>query len=785
MVRKGSIRFVWGDRGRRDGFCKTGVICLLTFACVSVLAFSCWLGCHRCQAQSEETVMASLALPAGSGSATVSTRQGPAHSDPVTEICRHIYEGKFDVAGQLAGATAGAGGERVALLKGAIEQYDDLADRRQEDRAKVFTEQIEQLERLEASVDLATVESAQTDELDKAIAAASDDPNEPNDLTDVLALLVKAVEFADTEQEAALRADPFVEGIINASIKRSTELETEGKWLDAYTSSFYWLQAIDPNNQGYSDYADELLEKASIVASFQNSPCETREERYRGVDRKMFVKAIQALDVHYVNSIDYVEMGTQALNRCRLLAEVLTTAFVEELEDDNGEVFTPPTPEQVTAWTVALKGLEDEIVSGTLEYRRKRFLETMDKVLELNRATVNLPRRPLIVHFAKAALETLDPYTVMVWPREVEDFDKLMMNEFSGIGIEISKPHGLLTVGSLLPDTPAYRSGLDAGDIIESVDGLPTKDMSLTCAVKKITGPKGTRVTLAVRRKDTDEVETMTITRDKIVVPSIRGWQRTESGKWLYVVDEANRIGYIRVTSFSADTAEDFDRALRSLEAEGLKGLIVDLRFNTGGLLDCAVDIVDKFVKEGLIVRTQSRINVSPVYETAHKRGTHPDYPLVILINSSSASASEIVAGALADPKHERAVLVGTRTHGKGSVQGITPYPGGGAQLKYTMAYYHLPSNQRVKSRKMAEEDGTNEWGVAPDVEVTLTSEEVGEMLDAQRDNDVLFQARRQTHSDDYRKRTLEETLESDPQLAVGLLVAQTKLIEAGTFAKN
>jgi carboxyl-terminal processing protease len=157
----------------------------------------------------------------------------------------------------------------------------------------------------------------------------------------------------------------------------------------------------------------------------------------------------------------------------------------------------------------------------------------------------------------------------------------------------------------------------------------------------------------------------------------------------------------------------------------------------------------------------------------------------VILINSSSASASEIVAGALADPKYERAVLVGDRTHGKGSVQGITHYPGGGAQLKYTMAYYHLPSGQRVKSRDAVEKEGSKDWGVGPDVEVKLNSNEMREMLDVQRDNDVLVQAARDEHSDSYKKHTLEETLKADPQLAVGLLVVKAKLIEANALATN
>ena len=305
--------------------------------------------------------------------------------------------------------------------------------------------------------------------------------------------------------------------------------------------------------------------------------------------------------------------------------------------------------------------------------------------------------------------------------------------------------------------------------------------MSLLCAVKKITGPKGTKVTLGVRRQGRENNENITITRDRIIVPTIRGWQRTEEGKWLYMLDEADRIGYVRVTSFSGDTADDLEDVLRELESDGLRALILDLRFNTGGLLDSAVDITNKFIDEGLIVRTQPKANMIPSYEYARSRGTHPDYPVVVLINSGSASASEIVAGALGDSRYERAVLVGTRTHGKGSVQGITHYPGGGAQLKYTMAYYHLPSGQRVKSRDEVEKEGRKDWGVGPDVEVDLISDELKTMLDVQRDNDVLVQAHREG-GNSVKKRTVEESLESDSQLAVGLLVARTKLIEAGTL---
>jgi carboxyl-terminal processing protease len=326
--------------------------------------------------------------------------------------------------------------------------------------------------------------------------------------------------------------------------------------------------------------------------------------------------------------------------------------------------------------------------------------------------------------------------------------------------------------------------------VIEAVDGLETKDMSLGCAAKKIKGPVGTEVRLTVRRSngDTtveDKVFDVTITRDKIIVPTVRGWQRTKAGKWLYMIDEKNKIGFVRLTSFSSETASGLEKVLRELESDGLRGLILDLRWNTGGLLDSAVAVADKFVEEKVIVsRRQPGPGRMPTYEMANKKGTHPNYPLVILINSSSASASEIVAGALADEVHDRAILVGARTHGKGSVQGITGYLGGGAQLKYTMAYYHLPSTQRVESRDEMKELGRKDWGVGPNVEVKLTSDERKTLIEVQRNNDVLVKADHDDGDLELKKHTVEETLAADPQLAVGLLIVRSRLLETETPAQ-
>jgi len=274
------------------------------------------------------------------------------------------------------------------------------------------------------------------------------------------------------------------------------------------------------------------------------------------------------------------------------------------------------------------------------------------------------------------------------------------------------------------------------------------------------------------------------ITRGRITVPSVRGWQRTDGGKWDHIIDQENKIGYVRLTAFDERSARDFDNVLKELNSLGIRGLILDLRMDPGGLLTAAIDIVDKFIDEGLIVRTQPRYGM-PTYAMARKKATYLKYPLIILIDGDSASASEIVAGALADPLHRRAILVGERSFGKGSVQTIYEL-GDGAELKFTMAYYHLPSGQKVKSQEAAKKMGTIDWGVAPDVEVKKlgndilgVDEEFKKMLDVRKDNETLYSAGRDPNQPDTKKKhTVKETIESDPQLAVGLLEVRTKLIE-------
>ena len=715
------------------------------------------------------------ALAAEANELSIDTAGEPAAQ--IDNVCLAIYKGKFANAREFLAESGQSKSPAIAQLTSIISEYETIEKSRQSTREAAYQEQLAELEKLQAKPITSDVNDSNN----------VGNKNDVNDIPKALLTIAQACEFADEQQKQELLSNPFVRKSIQEAIDRAAKYESEGKWLDAYITCYSWLQVIEPDNEAYSDYADRLVEKANIIASFQDSPCESSIERFQGIEKDMFIRAIDYLKVNYVDIIDYRQMAIKAVKQCQLLGEVLKLSS-SQLSNDLAEIssdealsesFSPPDSKKLSAWSATLAAiLWDEVEQSPTEFEKDKFIDIFEKVLALNSATVQLPESVIVAQFSDAALSTLDPYTVMIWPRQVQNFEKTMTNEFTGIGIEITKQKGLLTVASLLTDTPAYDSGLDAGDVIEKVDGIETKDISLTCAVQKITGTKGTKVTLTIKRPGEEKTKDITITRAKITVTTIRGWQRTEDGKWLYMIDDQNKIGYIRITSFTERTSSDLENILGELETEGLKGLILDLRFNTGGLLDSAVAVVDKFIKEGPIVRTERGFGRGLVFETAHGENTHPNYPLVILLNFGSASASEIVGGALADPQYNRAILVGERTHGKGSVQGITHYPGGGAQLKYTMAYYHLPSGQKVESQEAMKKQGKKEWGVGPDVEVELRSDELKKMIDVQRDNDVLVRAGHDNTKNHTKKHSAEETLTADPQLAVGVLIVKSKLIQ-------
>ena len=294
--------------------------------------------------------------------------------------------------------------------------------------------------------------------------------------------------------------------------------------------------------------------------------------------------------------------------------------------------------------------------------------------------------RTLIYGAIKGMLDTLDPHSSFMSPEVYKEMQMETRGKFEGLGIVIEKKNGLLTVVSPIEDTPAFKAGIQSGDHIIKVNGEPTKNISLNEAAMKMRGPKGTKVTITITREGFAKPKDITLVRDVIPLKSTR-YEVLEKG-----------IGYVRISQFNEQTASDFEKALQKLTAlnkDPLKGLIVDLRNNPGGLLDQAVKVADKFIASGTIVSIEGRNKEQKMTFAAHSKGTLENYPLVVLVNGGSASGSEIVAGALKD--HGRALILGTQTFGKGSVQTIFPLKDGSG-LKLTTARYYTPSGGSIQA---------------------------------------------------------------------------------------
>lgn len=323
------------------------------------------------------------------------------------------------------------------------------------------------------------------------------------------------------------------------------------------------------------------------------------------------------------------------------------------------------------------------------------YLKTFSDVIDLVKKNyVDEVKDKEIVYAAiKGVLESLDPHSSFLPPDMYKDIQTETKGEFGGIGVEITIKDGFPTVITPIEDTPAFKAGIKSGDHIVRIDGKPTKNMSLVSVVKLIRGAKGKPVILTIMREGFTIPKDFTIVRDIIKVKSV---------KYRMMDDQ---YGYIRIVQFQENTSKDLNNALDELQKKNnIKGILLDLRNNPGGLLEQAVEVSDKFLSEGMIVYIEGRNKEdSKMKFYAHKKD---DYigPLVVLVNEGSASASEIVAGALQD--YKRAIIVGTKTFGKGSVQTIFPL-GDGSGVRLTTAKYFTPKGRSIQAE-----------GVVPDIVV-------------------------------------------------------------------
>lgn len=319
----------------------------------------------------------------------------------------------------------------------------------------------------------------------------------------------------------------------------------------------------------------------------------------------------------------------------------------------------------------------------------KTFAETLSIVKQ--NYVEEVDEKELVNGAIKGMLNQLDPHSSYLTPDAFKEMQIDTKGEFSGLGIQIGIKDKMLTIIAPIEDTPAYKAGILAGDKILKIDGESTKDITLQDAVNKLRGPKGTSVIITIMREEWDKTKDFTIVRDVIQIKSVK----------YKVIDE--KIGYVKLTQFQQRTTEDLEDALGALGKEDITSLILDLRNNPGGLLNGAVEVANQFLPEGkLVVYIKGRTGDKQEFFTTP--GKSVEYPMIVLVNEGSASASEIVAGALQD--WGRAVILGAQTFGKGSVQTVIPLSDGSA-LRLTTARYYTPKDRSIQTT-----------GISPDIVV-------------------------------------------------------------------
>jgi carboxyl-terminal processing protease len=334
--------------------------------------------------------------------------------------------------------------------------------------------------------------------------------------------------------------------------------------------------------------------------------------------------------------------------------------------------------------------------SGATYEQLKLFTEVLSIVQ--NQYVDEVAPKELIYSAIKGTLRGLDPHSSFLDPESYREMQVETSGSFGGLGIEITLRDDMLTVVAPIEGTPAHRAGLQPGDRIVKIDGISSKDMQLADAVKRMRGRPGSKVTISVGREGWTEPRDIDIVREQIRVQSVR------------THDLGQGIGYLRLRQFQEQTAHDVEAALDKFVKSGAKALVLDLRNNPGGLLTAAVEVSEKFLDDGkLVVYTEGRVRNQNMRFAAHAKKPYSQLPMVVLVNQGSASASEIVAGALQD--YGRAVLVGTQTFGKGSVQTIIPLSDGSG-LRLTTAKYFTPKGRSIHGK-----------GIAPDIVVEVPKE--------------------------------------------------------------
>lgn len=544
-------------------------------------------------------------------------------------------------------------------------------------------------------------------------------------------------------------------------------------------------------------------------------------DRLKGVDSALVIRALA-----------YAPRQVEGANLRELLASGLDALILMAQTPDLAEAFPKlANKDDVARFVAEIAKNRDEIMTRRDELDVVMLDNAIQRAVDAGKAFLDIPREALLHEIGIGAYLPLDDYSVIIWPDELRRFEKNTQGKFVGVGVQIEyDEQSAVRIVTPLEGTPAHRAGIHPGDVITQIDGKSIYGLSLDQVVDLITGPAGTNVTLTIERKEADasakltdantavtdaapianpagdkpddaadanadeaaepvktESMEMTLVRSVIKVATVKGWDRLGSGEydWNWFIDRDRGIGYVRLTQFADDTGRELDAAIRQMREAGLKGLILDLRFNPGGLMDQAVRVARRFIKvqDGDIVMARGASGLIESRErTIPSQATVADIPVIVLVNEGSASASEIVSGAIACHSRDGdtdALVLGARSFGKGSVQNVwrlTPT----ASVKLTIQYYMLP-DKTILHRK----PGSLTWGVEPNLAIDMLPKQTTDVLKLRRDADVMLidenglTAAERPNPDDLIAKGM------DPQLETALLLLRARSVGAQTQAAN
>ena len=642
---------------------------------------------------------------------------------PTADLGQLATTGRFDDLLNALRERPGADAAATQSLIASLERYRDNEALRTERRESVYRDALRAVKDKVAEGDLETA-------LEKAIEAHS---------------------IADNPDEVL--ADPAVEDLVRQTDAAAKQAEADEDWVEAAVL-FGRLNLLYEQDARYRPDTKRIGSHLRLLALYHPESLralqaarakrvgkedelnrarpedEPWQDRLSGINTEMLRESIQTASERHIDHDGYPQLLAGAIEPLLILLDTpsLAETFPGMAQAD-----------QVADFRASLEEAKAELADPKLKLTQFRAESRIDQVLAMNRRTVNLPEAVIAYEMTEGALGTLDDFSSMYWPEDIDYLSRSTSGKFPGIGVQIARREGKLTVVSPLNGTPAQRAGLKAGDVIATVDGADTSSWSLTKAVANITGEPDTPVRLMIERPGDPEGFELDIVRQWIEIESVKGWAHTDDGDWNYWIDKDAGIGYIRLTQFIPQSVDKIDMAVAKLRDEGrLNSLILDLRHNPGGLLTSAIKLVDRFLEGGPILYTVDGDREQQSRWSARKRSTYPDFEVVILINQGSASASEIVSGALQD--RGRAFIVGDRSYGKGSVQDVYWYPAPPPRAKYglkvTTQYYQLPGG-RIIHRKPDSEV----WGIDPDLVVDVTDQTVAWNLELRQEIDVLRDA--------------------------------------------